>query len=325
MDSTRAIVVCREFPGRVRAYCLSLSGTTVLVGGGLLVEDSSPDFISIARIDSGRALVVYDLAGVGRAAVLTLSGTSLSVGPIVTYDSTASAMYNVVCMMDSTKALVSYAGAPSTYSATAICLTVSGTAISVSSPVVYASAGAQGPMSIYSMDSSHAIVAYSSTRYRCLTLSGTTIAYGSELYTPSGWSQSMSVVGLTSTKAMSVYANGIISGGPRCLFLSGDTLSAGTEIVNPLQVSESLTGVSACLIDSSTAIMIAQDTSSTATQRGRACVLAEGGGTLVGGTPVSFGNTNTSDLACCGMDATHAMVVYSGTSRVGFARCLTLV
>jgi hypothetical protein len=231
MDSTHAIVAYRDGGNSNygTACCLTLAGTTITAGTPVVFESAYTSEISITMMDSTHAIVSYSDGGnsnYGTACCLTLSGTTITAGTPVVFES-ANTTYTAVTMMDSTHAIVAYTDGGNSSYGTACCLTLSGTTITAGTPIVFESA-----QSIYNsitmMDSTHAIVTYSdggNSNYgtACLlTLSGTTITAGTSVVFESASSSYIAVTTMDTTHAIVSYSDGGNSsyGTACCLLLS---------------------------------------------------------------------------------------------------------
>jgi len=134
---------------------------TLSAGAAAVFESAITPYISVTMMDSTHAIVTYSddgNSGYGTACCLTLSGTTITAGTPVVFDS-AIAIYTSVATMDSTHAIVTYRDIGNSSYGTACYLTLSGTTITADTPVVFESANTIWP-SVTMMDPTHAIVAY---------------------------------------------------------------------------------------------------------------------------------------------------------------------
>jgi urease beta subunit len=332
MDSTHAIVGYQDAVNSSygTACCLTLSGTTITAETPVVFESAASSYISVCMMDSTHAIVAYRDGGnsdYGTACCLTLSGTTITAGTPVVFESAAS-IYISVCMMDSTHAIVGYRDGGNSSYGTACCLTLSGTTITAETPVVFESA-ITAWLSVCMMDSTHAIVVYQdagNSSYGtacCLTLSGTTITAGTPVVFESASSSYISVCMMDSTHAIVGYqdAGNSSYGTACCLTLSGTTITAGTPVVFE---SANSSFISVCMMDSTHAIVVYSDAGNSS--YGTACCLTLSGTTITAGTTVVFESAYSTYISVCMMDSTHAIVGYrdAGNSNYGTACCLTL-
>jgi hypothetical protein len=303
LDSSKAIVCYRD-NGNFSygtACVLSISGTTVTAGTPVVFESANSPYISVAMLDSSKAIVCYRDGGnanYGTACVLSISGTTVTAGTPVVFES-ATSSYISVAMLDSSKAIVCYRDDGNAGYGTACVLSISGTTVTAGTPVVFESANSEY-ISVAMLDSSKAIVCYtdngnSSYGTACvLSISGTTVTAGTPVVFESAYSDYFSVAMLDSSKAIVCYRdNGNSSYGTACvLSISGTTVTAGTPVVFE---SASSYYFSVAMLDSSKAIVCYQDGGNS--YYGTACVLSISGTTVTAGTPVVFESTSPSYIS----------------------------
>jgi hypothetical protein len=214
MDSTHAIVCYRDGGNSNygTACCLSLSGTTITAGTPVVFESALSQYLSVTMMDSTHVIVCYRDGGnsnYGTACCLSLSGTTITAGTPVVFES-ATILNTSVTMMDSTHAIVCYRDDGNNSYGTACCLSLSGTAITAETPVVFES-DSIGYNSVTMMDGTHAIVCYSDGGNSgcgtacCLSLSGTTITAGTPAVFESANSADNSVTMMDPTHAIVCY------------------------------------------------------------------------------------------------------------------------
>ena len=139
-----------------------VDGVLVLKAGAAAVFDTSDiDYTSVTSMDSTHAIVTYrDYGNVryGTACCLTLTGTTITAGTPVVFESAYAADISVTSM-DSTHAIVTYRDNGNSDYGTACCLTLATATITAGTPVVFESASTLY-ISVTSMYSTHAIVTY---------------------------------------------------------------------------------------------------------------------------------------------------------------------
>ena len=144
------------------------------------VFDSTNNRVVIAYADSGNNAY-------GTAVVGTVSGTSISFGTPVVYNSSDSNYFSIGMAFDSTngKVVIAYRDAGNSNYGTAVVGTVSGTSISFGTPVVYNTANVYYVSAVYDSTNEKVVIAYrdtSNSNYgtaRVGTVSGTSISFGS--------------------------------------------------------------------------------------------------------------------------------------------------
>ena len=179
----------------------TVNGDTISFGSEVVFEQSHTTSLSCAFDSSNNKVVIaYQDAGdsnYGKAVVGTVTGTSISFGTPVTFESRHAS--SVSCAFDSSnnKVVIAFRAEDNSYYGTAVIGTVSGTGsnatISFGSQVVYSTGSANFNSPVYDPDSGQVIIAYQISgggNYVIGTVSGTSISFGSETDFSSGSSAS---------------------------------------------------------------------------------------------------------------------------------------
>ena len=191
-DSTNSKVVIAYRDGgnssRGTAIVGTVSGTSISFGTAVVFESASTDVIS-ATFDSTNSKVVISYRDLGNsdfgtAIVGTVSGTSISFGTAVVFESANST--NISATFDSTnsKVVISYRDLGNSNFGTAIVGTVSGTSISFGTPVVFESASTSNISATFDSTNSKVVIAYADQANSTFgtaivgTVSGTSISFG---------------------------------------------------------------------------------------------------------------------------------------------------
>ena len=166
----------------------TVSGTSISFGTPVVFASTSVKYPS-ATFDStnGKVVIAYeddDASDHGKAVVGTVSGTSISFGSAVTFESAA--VSYVGSTFDSTngKVVIVYQDDANNEYGTAIVGTVSGTSISFGSPTVYESAEALENVATFDSTNGKVVVVYrdsGNSNYGTAvvgTVSGTSISFG---------------------------------------------------------------------------------------------------------------------------------------------------
>ena len=169
----------------------TVSGTSISFGSATVFETGNTQYISAAYDSNAQKVVIAykDLgnSGYGTAIVGTVSGTSISFGSPVVFESADSSHISAVYDANAQKIAVFYQDGGNSDYGTAVVGTVSGTSISFGSPVVFESAGTASISSAYDANAKKITVAYAdvgNSSYGTLiagTVSGTSISFGSPL------------------------------------------------------------------------------------------------------------------------------------------------
>lgn len=263
MDATHAIVAWGgQSPLTVKANCLTLSGVTLTVGSAATVTNSDSWYQSLCTMDTTHAILAwtdYDGNNYGKAVCLTLSGTSVSVGSIVTFEYANTTNYISICSMSPYRAIVLYKDSPNSGVATACCLSLSGTTITAATPIVVTSEAIDGETAIVSMDSTHAIAFYfanSGFFARCLGLADTLITLGAQLLVSSVQPTWMDADVFNTQHSCVVYREtGTSNGKAICINRLETTLSKGAAMVFSLGT----THPAVCTIDQTLAVVAYRD------------------------------------------------------------------
>ncbi len=138
----------------------TISGSTIsFLGSAAVFESAFTAYVSVARLDITHIVIGYydgDNSNYGTAIVGTISGSSISFGGAVVFES-ASTSYVSVATLDSSHVVIGYRGT-SGYGR-AIVGTISGTSISFGSAVVFESTGTDY-VSAATLDITHIVIGY---------------------------------------------------------------------------------------------------------------------------------------------------------------------
>jgi hypothetical protein len=223
----------------------TVSGTTISFGTPVVFRSLQTQFIS-ATFDSVNSKVViayqdygYGVYG-GFAIVGTVSGTSISFGTAVAFNSAHTEWIAATYDVASGKIVIAYRDVGNGYKGTAIVGTVSGTAISFGSEVVF-----------YATYFENIAISYDSTAAKVVicgtdgnnnhgygivgTVSGTAISFGSAVAfaTGSGAASTSTSYNLQADKTVIIYGDTSNSGYPtvKIATLSGTSISFGSAVV----------------------------------------------------------------------------------------------
>jgi hypothetical protein len=221
LDSTKVLVAYQDAGnfGFGTAVVLSISGTTITAGTPVVFESANTDYISATTLDSTKVLVAYrdnGNSGFGTSVVLSISGTAITAGTPVVFES-ANTAYISATTLDSTKVLVAYRDLGNSSFGTSVVLSISGTAITVGTPVVFRSANT-GEISATTLNSSKVLVAYGDLGNSSfgtaviLSISGTSISVGTPVVFESAITDYISATTLDSTKVLVAYRDSGNSG-----------------------------------------------------------------------------------------------------------------
>jgi len=275
----------------------TVSGTSISFGSAVVFESGITEYITpIYDSTNGKVVIAYRDSGnsyYGTAVVGTVSGTSISFGTPVVFESSNS--YNISATFDSTnsKVVIGYTDYPNSQYGTAIVGTVSGTSISFGSPVVFESAETSQISVGFDSTNGKVVIAYvdyGNSQYGTAivgTVSGTSISFGSPTVFNTALSEHTSVTyDSTNNKVVigyqdagnSYYGTAIVG------TVSGTSISFGSEVV----FYSGLANYISAVFDSTNGkVVIAYQDNQNSLGLGKVV-----SGT-VSGTSISFGTTTT--------------------------------
>ena len=167
----------------------TVSGKAISFGTPVVFESAATTY-NVAAFDStnDKVVVAYRDEGnsnYGTAIVGTVSGTSISFGSAVVFESARADYITIAYDVNAQKAVIAYRDYPNGLYGTAIVGTVSGTSISFGTAVVFESAYSNMPVMTYEANAQKVVIAYSdvdNSNYGTAivgTVSGTSISFGS--------------------------------------------------------------------------------------------------------------------------------------------------
>ena len=235
-----------------------VSQTSVTEGvGSPVVFESSTTTNSSAVYDSyaQKVVIAYTDGGnssYGTAIVGTVSGTSISFGTAVVFESASSANISATYDSNAQKVVIAYKDVGNSEHGTAIVGTVSGTSISFGSAAVFESASTEVISATYDANAQKVVVAYrdfaNSSKGTAVvgTVSGTSISFGSPvIFEQGGISYSSAVYDSNAQKVVITYRdNGNSYYGTAIVgTVSGTSISFGSAVVFESANSEYISGV----------------------------------------------------------------------------------
>ena len=219
----------------------TVSGTSISFGSPTVFESGEAEHIS-ATFDSNSNKVViaymdYDDSQHGKAVVGTVSGTSISFGSPVTFESANTRYISATFDSNSNKVVIIYRDTGNSGYGTAIIGTVSGTSISFGSPVVFENSGTVGTNGVtFDSTNNKVVIAYNRNGGNGIvgTVSGTSISFGSSATFGAGAITSPSIAYDSSNQKVVVgyqdsnnsdYGTAVVG------TVSGTSISFGTPVV----------------------------------------------------------------------------------------------
>lgn len=222
----------------------TVSGTSISFGNANPFEEANTSQIrSTYDANTGKVVIVYrDEAnsGYGTAVVGTVSGTSITFGSPLVFQSASVGDPSPAYDANTQKIVIAYSDFSSSGYGTAIVGTVSGTSISFGSPVVYRSVNLDFSSATYDASAQKVVIAYkdnANSSYGTAivgTVSGTSISFGSPVVFENGDSRDIrSTYDTVAQKVVIAYRNAsnlnygtVVSG-----TVSGTSINFGSSVV----------------------------------------------------------------------------------------------
>ena len=294
-----------------------VAGVTEGAGTAVVFESASSNYISaIYDANAQKVVIAYQDAGnssYGTAIVGTVSGTSISFGTAVVFESASTDYISTTFDSNSNKVVIAYRDNGNSSYGTAVVGTVSGTSISFGAPVVFASVDTPRISATFDSNSNKVVVAYrdeGNSGYGTAivgTVASTSISFGTavvfesaSIFTPS------SAFDSTNNKVVIAYtdAGNSFSGTAIVGTVSGTSISFGTPVV--FNIAQPLY-VSATFDSNSNKVVIAYKDSGNSNY-GTAIVGTVSGTSISFGTGVVF-ESATSDFISATFDSNAQKVV----------------
>jgi hypothetical protein len=316
LTATTAIISYHDYTNNgLYAVIASLSGTTITYGTPVLIKSNfTPYGSTVVALTASTALIVYEenTGNYLAARVLTISGTSISVGSEVTNGVVS--QYPSLVPLTSTTALCVYSGR-------AVVISVSGTTPSFGS-VVLATGGVNSSIVVSALSSTSAVMirdnpsSGNAPTINVMTISGTTITMGSNYQIEStGVSNSNGFTGIAATSSTGAIAVWMSAAGSNLTRAVAMTISGTTPTFGSIQNvgSEAVyTSMNQSMAPISSSQAIFTFTSST-TGYGGAYIFTSTGTSLTTSLQTVFSTANVGGVSIGQMNGTTLLNPY----RVG--------
>jgi hypothetical protein len=182
----------------------TVSGTSISFGSAVVFESGNTNHIS-ATFDStnSKVVIAYQDTGnssYGTAIVGTVSGTSISFGTAVVFESATTTYCSAVYDSSNEKVVIAYTDSGNSSYGTAIVGTVSGTSISFGTAVVFESAGTSYINAVFDSSLNRVLIGFldqGNSSYGTAiigTVSGTSISFGSAVVFESAESDNITTI-----------------------------------------------------------------------------------------------------------------------------------
>jgi len=269
---------------------------------------TTPDTSATFDSNSNKVVIAYYDVGnssYGTAVVGTVSGTSISFGTAVVFNSATSSYTSVTFDSNSNKVVISYRDSGNSYYGTAIVGTVSGTSISFGTPEVFSNTNTSDTSATFDSNSNKIVIAYKDFgpapplgygTARVGTVSGTSISFGTLVVFESANSRYISATFDSNSNKIviayqddgnSLYGTAIVG------TVSGTSISFGTPVVFESAASKY---IYATFDSNSNKIVIAYRDDGNS-DYGTAVVGTVSGTSISFGTPVVFESADSRDIS----------------------------
>jgi len=320
------VTVALKANGTVEA----VSGVTQAIGSPSVFESASSSYTS-ATFDSANNKVVVAYtdggnSGYGTAVVGTVSGTSISFGTPVVFQSATIYYVSATFDSNSNKVVIAYRNGGNSNRGTAIVGTVSGTSISFGSAAVFVTTTANYSKAVFDSNSNKVVIAYrdvansESGTAIVGTVSGTSISFGSAVVFNTGTTTPLSgTFDSNSNKVVIAYVDAVNSDYGTAIVgtVSGTSISFGSEVVYE---SANTTGSGSVVFDSSNNKVVIVYLDNGNSSYGTAIVGTVSGTSISFGLPTVFESAFAYDIsATFDSNANKVVVAYSdgGNSYFG--------
>ena len=219
--NAQKVVIAYKKPGNGEGMAVvgTVSGTSISFGSAAeFYNDSSEDMVCVYEENAQKVVIAYRAGGnnnYGTAVVATVSGTDVTFGTPVVFESATSYYISAAYDSDAQKIVVGYRDAGNSDHGTAIVGTVSGTSISFGTATVFNSASTDYVSAAYDTLAQRTIITYqdqgNSFKGTAIagTVSGTSISFGSEVVFESGSTTETSIAyDSTAQKSVVAYRDG---------------------------------------------------------------------------------------------------------------------
>ena len=280
----------------------TVSGTTITFGTPVVFETASVNHLR-ATFDSNsnKVVIVYSDTGnssYGTAIVGTVSGTSISFGTAVVYNSSGITDSGVTFDSTNNKVVIAYQHSTNSNYGTAIVGTVSGTAISFGTDVVFETASVASVAATFDSANNKVVIAYKdegNSSYGTAiigTVSGTAISFGtaavfeaaSTTYITATFDSNANKVAIAYKDNGTTYGTAVVG------TVSATSISFGTAVV----FETASTNNSTATFDSSSNRVVISYTDAGNSSHGTSIAGTISGTSISFGTPVVFEATSTT-------------------------------
>ena len=277
--------------------------TTPSAGTPVVFESATVLITAVVYVGNSKVVVAYrdgDNSNRGTAVVGTVSGTSISFGTPVTFNSVTTNYISAIYDSTNDKVVIAYTNQSDSNKGTCVVGTVSGTSISFGTPVVFDSSDLSFVSATYDSTNSKAVIAYRDTtdsyKGKAIvgTVSGTSISFGSDAVYESANQTSDVAATYDSTNQKVVIAYSNNSKGKAVVgTVSGTSISFGT----PVEFQNNTTTQSSATYDSTNGKIVIAYRHDDSSYHGTAIIGTVSGTSISFGTAVVFNAAMTGEIS----------------------------
>jgi len=330
-SSNKVVIAYRDYGNSEYGTAIvgTVSGTSISFGTAVVFESADSSDMSATFDSSSNKVVIaytdYGNSGYGTAIVGTVSGTSISFGTAVVFESAISNHISATFDSSSNKVVIAYGDEGNSDYGTAIVGTVSGTSISFGTAVVFESAYSIDISATFDSSSNKVVIAYrdgGNSYYGTAivgTVSGTSISFGTAVVFESANSYEISATfDSSSNKVVIAYRDSGNSNYGTAIVgtVSGTSISFGTAVIFE---SADSTHMSATFDSSSNKVVIAYGDDGNS-DYGTAIVGTVSGTSISFGTAVVFESADSRDMSATFDSSSNKVVIAyrdTGNSNYG--------
>ena len=225
-----------------KAIVGTVSGSSISFGSPVIFSQAQTRYQSaVFDSNANKVVIAYQNQdnNYGQAVVGTVSGTSISFGSEVTFESASSRFVSAAFDSTVNKVIISYRDDGNSSYGTAIVGTVSGTSISYGTAVVYNSGECEPQETVYDSNANKTVILYTDTAnsYRGTaiigTVSGTSISFGTEVvFNAANTFHTAGIYDSVNQKVIALYSDGGDGDKGKAVIgtVSGTSISFGSAI-----------------------------------------------------------------------------------------------
>jgi hypothetical protein len=305
-----------------------VAGVAQGAGTPVVFESASSYYTSITYDSNAQRVVIAyadsDNSGFGTAIVGTVSGTSISFGTAVVFESANTGDISITYDSTTQRVVIAYRDVGNDAFGTAIVGTVSGTSISFGTAVVFESANTSNTSITYDSNAQRVVIAYTDVDNSLFgtaivgTVSGTSISFGTAVVFESANTSPTSITyDSTTQRVVIAYADYGNSGFGTAIVgtVSGTSISFGTAVV----FESATTANTSITYDSNAQRVVIAYKDFGNSSFGTAIVGTVSGTSISFGTAVVFESANTADISITYDSTTQRVVIaYRDDGNSGF-------